>query len=150
MIRGGGAGTVPWDLDDSMHFNGQGEFKRWGYWNTFGGYTINGYYYPPSDTSIRPFCYPLSTLSRLFPQGAHTVYASASGLDGMRTAAAKISNGGNYDLSFAIVNQQSTTKTVDLRVPAAQNQVTLREYLQYFRGDTTPAHRYHRVGDIPC
>jgi F5/8 type C domain/Cellulase (glycosyl hydrolase family 5) len=129
-LRGGSAGMIPWDLDDSMHYYSGGNVKRWGFWNTIGGQTVDGVSYPASDTALRPWYYPMSTLSRLFPQGSTTVYAGPSGIDAVRATAAVVpGSGGRNDLSVAVVNRNSAAKTVSVRAPGTGGPVNLVEYL---------------------
>lgn len=133
-IRGGISGVIPWILDDANHIGPNGQLKRWGMWNTLAGHTIGGVTYPMNDNELRPWFYPMSLMSKFFPQGSKTLFVTESGVEGIRVAAAKIPNGDNWDLSVAIVNEQNTPKNINLRIPAMSNTMTLNQY-NYFSND---------------
>ncbi len=139
MIQGidaGMAGGSAWDLDDAMHVGGQygsQNLKQWGFWNSLGG--KDGY--PASDLALRPWYYPWSVLSRSFPAGSQPLVIPDTGVSGLRVAAAKIPNAGSYDLSFAVVNDSDSPRSIKLSVPSVAGPVTLARY-DYF-GDDRPA-----------
>ena len=136
MIQGidaGMAGASAWDLDDAMHVGGQygsQNLKRWGFWNSLGG--RDGY--PASDLALRPWYYPWSVLARSFPAGSEALAIPDSGVPGLRVAAAKIANRGVYDLSFVVVNDSNTPRSIKLSVPSVVGSLTLARY-NYFKGD---------------
>jgi hypothetical protein len=158
-LRGGAAGTIAWDLDDSMHtapsnyttLSETGAHKVWGFWNTKGGVTgvttADGTVVPSevAAQNMRPWFYPASLLSRNFPAGSQIAYSSPTGVTGLRLVAAKKPDGaGKYNLSFAVVNNQyagngnydenSQARTVRVVVPGASETVTLNRY-NYFNTD---------------
>ena len=136
MIQGidaGMAGASAWDLDDAMHVGGRygsQNLKQWGFWNSLGGQ--DGY--PASDLALRPWYYPWSVLARSFPAGSQPLVIPDSGVPGLRVAAAKIPNTGSYDLSFAVVNDSQTPRSIKLSVPSVAGPLTLARY-DYFAGD---------------
>ena len=133
MIQGisaGLSGASAWDLDDAMHTGGgygSQNLKQWGFWNSLGGQ--DGY--PASDLNARPWYYAWSVLSRAFPLGAQTLATPATGVPGLRVAAARIPDGGGDDLSLALVNETPKAQTVTVTVPAIAGALTLGEY-DYF------------------
>lgn len=134
-IRGGGAGAVPWDMDDAMHLaSSDGTLKMWGMWNSLGGSTIGSKYYPPSDTNLRPWFYPYSLFTKLFGQGWQTLSVSQPSMTGLRVAAAKKANGSNWDVSIAVVNDSDTSRSILIKAPGVTNTATFKEY-HYFNSD---------------
>lgn len=133
-IRAGLAGGMAWDLDDAMHTHNPGygslNLKGWGFWNSVGGQ----YGYPAKDLELRPWYYTWSLLTRNFPRGSQTLACDASGLDGLRVAAARIPNGGKFDLTIALVNDADADRSVTLVLPEAGSKLTLGQY-NYFKGD---------------
>ena len=136
MIQGidaGLSGASAWDLDDAMHVGGQygsQNLKQWGFWNSLGGQ--DGY--PVSDLELRPWFYSWSVLARSFPAGSETLTVPSTGVLGLRIAAAKIPSAGAYELSFAVVNDSDTPRSVTLSVPSVTGPLTLARY-DYFAGD---------------
>jgi hypothetical protein len=131
-IAAGLSGASAWDLDDAMHIGGgygAQNLKQWGLWNSLAGQ--NGY--PASDLAPRPWYYTWSILSRAFPAGSQTVVVPATGLPGVRAAAARVPNGTGYDLSLAIVNDSPTARSLTVTVPSITGSLTLAQY------DYTPA-----------
>jgi hypothetical protein len=129
-LGAGLAGASAWDLDDAMHVGGQygaEDLKRWGFWNSLGGQ--DGY--PASDLALRPWYYAWSVLSRAFPAGSESLTVPASGVPGVRVAAARIPDGSGFDLSLAVVNDSDTPRTITLTVPSVAGEVTLARY-DYF------------------
>jgi hypothetical protein len=135
-MRAGQASAVAWDLDDAMHTHspsgyGSLNLKGWGFWNILGGQAG----YPASDLNVRPWFYTWSLLSRNFPKGSQTLAVNPTGVTGLRVTSAKIPAANNtYQLSFALVNDSDTPRTVNLVVPNAQTPITLAQY-NYFNGD---------------
>jgi hypothetical protein len=131
-IAAGLSGASAWDLDDAMHVGGgygSQNLKQWGFWNSLAGQ--DGY--PASDLATRPWYYAWSTISRAFPAGAQTLAVPASGLPGVRVAAARIPDGSGDDLSLALVNDSPTPRTLTITVPGVQTPLALAEY-DYFPG----------------
>jgi hypothetical protein len=133
-IRAGLAGSMAWDLDDAMHTHNPGygslNLKGWGFWNSVGGQ----YGYPAKDLELRPWFYTWSLMSRNFPRGSQTLVCDVTGIEGLRVAAAKVPNGSKYDLTFAVVNDYDTARSVQLVVPEAGAAVTLGQF-NYFSDD---------------
>lgn len=122
ILRAGLDGIIPWDMDDAAHpgaGNGKevGGFKRWGFWNTYGGQEIQGTasstYYPPEDRNLRPWFYPMSLFSKLFKQGGSIVDTGPMIGDGLKVCAYKTSDGN--DMSIAIVNALDKSADVSIR-----------------------------------
>jgi hypothetical protein len=138
MIQALGAGlsgASAWDLDDAMHVGGQygaENLKRWGFWNSLGGQ--DGY--PVSDLTPRPWYYAWSVLSRAFPAGSETLVMPGTGVPGLRATAARIPDGSGFELSFAVVNDSDTPRSVTLTVPSVPGRMTLARY-DYFSGQRT-------------
>lgn len=144
MIRGGMAGFKAWNLDDAMHYNGDGgesmnslsdklpdnayEMRKiWGFWNIIGAEHGD-----PDDENMRPLFYPWSLLSRNFPPGCQTLEVDPTGHYRLNVAAARIPAGfGKYHFSFAVANNADRKKTVKILVPKAAGKVTLSQY-DYF------------------
>ena len=132
-IDAGMAGASAWDLDDAMHTGGQygtQNLKEWGFWNSLGGQ--DGY--PASDLRLRPWYYTWSVLARSFPAGSQALAVPSSGLTGLRVAAVKIASAGRANLSLAIVNDSTTSRSITLAVPSIQGPVNLWRY-EYFASD---------------
>ncbi|WP_105619453.1 fibronectin type III domain-containing protein [Vallitalea okinawensis] len=129
-MRGGQAGIIMWDLDDSMHrkdaYDENSPLKVWGFWNSLSEY---------NEQDLRPWFYPISLMANYFPRGSEILYTTKSGDSYVRATAAKIADGnGKYDLSFAVVNNQDESRKINLMVPAAEEVVTFNVY-QYYDGD---------------
>jgi hypothetical protein len=132
-IDAGLGGASAWDLDDAMHTGGQygsQNLKRWGFWNSLGGQAG----YPASDLEPRPWYYAWSLLARSFPHGSHPISMPATGIPGVRVAAAQITRGPRYDLSFAIVNDSDAPHSIIVTMPAAGRRINLTRY-DYFKQD---------------
>jgi hypothetical protein len=132
-LASGISGASAWDLDDAMHVGGQYgslNLKQWGFWNSLGGQ--DGY--PASDLNLRPWFYSWSELARSFPAGSEPLTVPSTGVPGLRVAAAKIPSDGRYGLSFALVNDSPTPRSVTLAVPSARQPITLARY-DYFAND---------------
>ena len=130
-IGAGLSGASAWDLDDAMHVGGQygsQNLKQWGFWNSLGGQ--DGY--PASDLQLRPWYYSWSVLARSFPAGSQPLLTPSSGVPGLRVAAAKIPSAGGYYLSFAVVNDSDTPRSITLSVPSAAGAADARS-LRLFR-----------------
>lgn len=124
-IRAGQAGVIAWSLDDAMHTHREGygalRLKGWGFWNSMGG----RHGYPVSDLDLRPWFHTWALLARGFPPGCQTLHCSASGVPGLRVAAAKLPSGG---LTVAIVNDTDAAHTLSLSLPLADSPLTLAQY----------------------
>jgi len=132
-IAGGLSGASAWDLDDAMHVGGgygSQNLKQWGFWNSLGGQ--DGY--PASDLAPRPWYYAWSVLSRAFPAGSQTLVVPGTGVPGLRVAAARIPDGRRYDLSFAVVDDSGTPRSITLNLPSISAPLTLGQY-DYFGAD---------------
>jgi hypothetical protein len=109
------SGASAWDLDDALHSGGgygSRNLKQWGFWNSLGG--EDGY--PASDLNLRPWYYAWSVLSRSFPAGAQALTVPSTNLAGVRLAAVRIPGRRGDALSFALVNENSKSRTVKLVV----------------------------------
>jgi hypothetical protein len=129
-ISAGLSGASAWDLDDAMHVGGgygTQNLKQWGFWNSLGGQ--DGY--PASDLAPRPWYYAWSVISRAFPAGSQTLVVPATGVPGVRAAAARIPDGTGDDLSIAVVNDSGTPQSVTISVPGVTVPLTLAQY-DYF------------------
>jgi len=132
-IAAGLSGASAWDLDDAMHVGGEygsQNLKQWGFWNSLGGQ--DGY--PAGDLLLRPWYYSWSVLARSFPAGSEPLLTPGSGVPGLRVVAAKIPSAGEYYLSFAVVNDSDTPRSITLSVPSAAAPLTLDRY-DYFSSD---------------
>jgi hypothetical protein len=132
-LSAGVSGASAWDLDDAMHVGGQygsQNLKQWGFWNSLGGQ--DGY--PPSDVNLRPWYYAWSVLARSFPAGSLPLVTPATGVAGLRVAAAKIPSGSRYALSVAVANDSTSARSITLMVPSARQPITLVRY-DYFYSD---------------
>lgn len=126
-MRAGQAGLIAWDMDDAMHTwgsYGAAGLKGWGFWNSLAG--CQGY--PADDFNLRPWFYTWSLLCRLFPRRSQTLAVDATGDCACRIAATRLPLG--RGLSFAVVNESDTARTVTLVMPL-DRPVTLHEY-RYF------------------
>lgn len=129
-ISAGLSGASAWDLDDAMHTGGgygSQNLKQWGFWNSLGGQ--DGY--PASDLATRPWYYAWSIISRAFPAGSQTLTVPATGVPGVRVAAAKIPDGSGDDLSLALVDDSSTARTITVQIPGVPGSLTMDQY-DYF------------------
>jgi Cellulase (glycosyl hydrolase family 5) len=132
-LAAGISGLSAWDLDDAMHVGGRygsQNLKQWGFWNSLGGQ--DGY--PASDLKLRPWFYSWSVLARSFPAGSDPLAIPNTGVYGLRMAAARVPSGGRYGLSFALVNDSPTPRSVTLRVPSESQPIDLVRY-DYFAHD---------------
>ncbi len=133
--RAGMAGTIAWDLDDAMHINkdkdskwpdiSQTLFKKWGFWNSLGEEIGH-----PEDTSLRPWFYTWSLLSRSLPPGCRTIKSSETLVPGLRTLAATIGD----DLSVVLVNDSDAPQDLNVTVPGSRRIPQLLRY-NYFPDD---------------
>ena len=119
-FRAGLDGIIPWNMDDAAHTSSvdgktDGNFKRWGFWNSYGGQTITGNAgsvdHPPEDTAIRPWYYPMSLFSRLFKQGS-TVVDAGEAQGYIKVCACK--NGDEY--TVILVNASNEVAKVSLEL----------------------------------
>jgi hypothetical protein len=144
MIRGGMSGFLAWNLDDAMHFNGDGgesmnalgdtlpenayeHRKIWGFWNIVGAEHGD-----PADENMRPWFYTWSALSRAFPKGCQTLEAEDAGIYQLRVAAARIPAGDDrYHVSLAVANHTDDKRIIKIHVPGISQKVSLAKY-EYF------------------
>jgi len=139
-MNAGLSGASAWDLDDAMHTGGgygTADLKKWGFWNSL--YGQDGY--PAGDLQVRPWYYAWAVLSRAFPAGSQTLVVAAPPVAGIRVAAARIPDGGGYELSVAIVNDSPTPQTVTVNVPAV-GAITLARYDYFPSGAPTDANGF--------
>ncbi len=133
VMQAGWMGLCAWDMDDALHpASGHPPvpldttLKLWGFWNTQG--TAMGH---PEDENIRPWFYPWSLMSRLFPQGTRIVNVSPAGQPNLRVIAGE--SAGNQRLNVMLVNNSDQTRTVRLVVPGLGRK-TVRVF-HYFAHD---------------
>jgi hypothetical protein len=143
MIRGGMSGFLAWDLDDAMHYCGDGgesmnalsdvlpadayeKRKIWGFWNSQGAEHGS-----PDDENLRPWFYTWSLLGRYFPPGSEILEVQDSWIYRLRIAAAKIPQNQKHHLSFAAVHNGGGKRTAQIVVPGAKQKVTLARF-DYF------------------
>ena len=136
-LRAGVSGVIAWDLDDAMYFLGDGEEymnalndklpddayerrKIWGMWNILGA--EHGH---PEEEQLRPWFFSWAVLARTFPAGCEPVEVGATGIPGLRVAAARLPSGG---YSIAIVNHDRWARRLRLVAPAATEAVVLDEW----------------------
>jgi hypothetical protein len=138
VARAGWMGGAAWDLDDAMHCVNGGHkpvppddktLKIWGFWNTQGA--AMGH---PEDENIRPWFYPWSLMTRLFPAGCRIVATELPALPAFRSVAMTKPNGAKHDLSIMLVNDSDAARTVTLKVPSVSAATTLKQY-NYFDSD---------------
>lgn len=137
-LRAGVSGVIAWDLDDAMYFLGDGEEcmnsldeqlpadayerrKIWGMWNILGA--EHGH---PEEEQLRPWFFAWAALARTFPAGCRPVEVEATGIPGLRVAAAQLASAGGY--SIAIVNHDQWPRRLRIEAPAATDAVTLEEW----------------------
>ncbi|MCB9867353.1 MAG: hypothetical protein H6816_12060 [Phycisphaerales bacterium] len=140
-LRGGLSGLIAWDLDDAMHFCGDGgeamnalaeplptdayaRRKIWGFWNILGAE-----FGAPADEAMRPWFYPWAVLARTFPPGCSTVATDESAVDGLRVAAARIADGAGWHVSAAVANNGPWLRRIHLRAPLARGATGLGVYV---------------------
>ncbi|MGD8453818.1 MAG: hypothetical protein PVJ57_18545 [Phycisphaerae bacterium] len=134
-LRAGVSGVIAWNLDDAMYFLGDGpecmnalteklpddayeRRKIWGMWNILGA--EHG---QPEEEQLRPWFFAWAVLARTFPAGCEPVEVEATGIPGLRVAAARLATPGAY--SIAIVNHDKWPRRLRLHAPAAKDAVTL-------------------------
>lgn len=137
-LRAGVSGVIAWNLDDAMYFLGDGEEymnaltdqpppdayerrKIWGMWNILGA--EHG---QPEEELLRPWFFAWAALARTFPAGCRPVEVAATGIPGLRVAAAQLASPSAY--SIAIVNHDKWPRRLRLVAPAATAAVTLEEW----------------------
>jgi hypothetical protein len=144
-MRSGLSGIALWDLDDAMHGqdNGYGKMdprslKRWGLWNSWGGKMG-----VPEEENLRPVYYVWSLLTRLFPAGSQIFHSAGLELHGLRSAGMRMYSDNGYAMSYAIVNNSITPRTILLRVDGIAHQaVTMREYRYFEQEQKTDSEGY--------
>lgn len=127
-MRDGLVTVDAWDLDDAMHTdNDDGvNLKRWGMWDSMG----TAYSNTPSLEDLRPWFYPWTLIGNNFPAGTKIVSVDNSTRDGVSTTAGVTSTG----YSVAIVNNNSGSKTVNVKIDCGPTNATVKRYV-YFSGD---------------
>jgi hypothetical protein len=134
VVQAGWMGLCAWDLDDAMHpVSGHPPvptdttLKLWGFWNTQGA--AMGH---PEDENIRPWFYPWSLMSRLFPRDTRMLSVSPAGPPNLRVIAGETA--GTKQLNVMLVNNSDETRTVRLVVPGlGQKSVRLFHYFEHDR-----------------
>lgn len=146
LIRGGVSGIIAWDLDDAMHFVGDGDImtsledavpadayarrKVWGMWNSLGA--ENG---DPEDENLRPWFFAWSLFSRYFPAGCETLECDAASVPLLHVAAARTPTGdGRHHLTIVIVNNDERPHVVRLVAPGLREAASFARY-EYFDRD---------------
>jgi len=108
IARAGWMGADAWDLDDTMHSNGHGGLKVWGFWDSSA----------QSDMSLRPWFYSWTLLSHALPQGAQILPVQvASAPDHFRATAARWTRNGQQQQSIVLINDDDTPRTVRFQLP---------------------------------
>lgn len=125
-MRAGWSAVTAWDMDDAMHYHSTGDVKIWGFWNSMGASQGR-----PEDEEIRPWFYVWSLLSRHFPKGSDILYSNSFRRNGLNCVAVKSPDG---NVSFAIVNNSDFQQSVNLKIRALTNSVSLNKYT-YFDND---------------
>lgn len=127
-VRGGLSGVIAWNLDDAMYFLDDGEEymnalsdklpadayerrKIWGMWNILGA--EHG---QPEEEQLRPWFFAWAALGRAFPAGCQPVEVEATGIPGLRIAAARLPAGQGY--AIAVVNHDQWPRRMRLAAPA--------------------------------
>lgn len=133
VMQAGWMGLCAWDLDDAMHtigghptVPGDRTLKLWGFWNTQG--TAMGH---PEEEAMRPWFYPWSLMSRLFPPGAALLVVDQPETPQCRVVAARRKADGG--ISVMVVNDVATARSVRLRIPGG-GAYHVSEY-HYFEND---------------
>ena len=138
VLRAGGNGVIAWNLDDALYFLGDGpecmnsldeklppdaydRRKIWGMWNILG--REHGH---PEEEQLRPWFFAWAALARAFPAGCQPVEVDATGIPGLRVAAAQLTSSGRY--SIAIVNHDRWPRRLRVHAPAATDAVILEEW----------------------
>ncbi len=139
MIRAGSAGFIAWYLDDSMHGVHWGLIHRtpryarrkiWGFWSILGA--EHGM---PEDEHIRPWFYPWSLLTRYFHRGSQTIQAPGTGVAGLRVAAARTPSDDKFHLSFLVVNNADSPRSVRVLLSDPGSDPTTLSRYDYFDTD---------------
>ncbi len=132
QVAGAGwMGLSAWDMDDAMHpANGHPAvpvdttLKRWGFWNTQG--TAMGH---PEDENIRPWFYPWSLMSRLFPRDTRILPVAPTGRANLRIMAGETPQRGHFN--FMVVNNADAVRSVRLVIPGGgRSTVQLYHYFE--------------------
>jgi hypothetical protein len=132
-MRAGMAGASAWDLDDAMHVGGaygELDLKGWGFWNSYAG----SHAYPTNDINVRPWFGTWSVLARSIPRRSQILRVSATPLPGVRATAAAVPAKRGRDLTFVVVNDADTPRTVRVATTGSRARTRLVEY-RYFAGD---------------
>jgi hypothetical protein len=98
-------------------------FKKWGFWNSLAEEIGH-----PEDANLRPWFFTWSLMSRSFPPGCETLKSSETLIPGLRTLAARTTEG---DFSFAAVNDADTPRSLRVAVPGSGKIPRLQRY-DYF------------------
>lgn len=147
-IAGAGlSGCYGWHMDDAAHLNyiedcrGNpiGEFrypevpdantlKVWGFWNSLAG-RMDGE--ARADSSIRPWFYVWSLLSRLFSGDGKVIDAGFSGENGGMLAVAVLltREDGGQDLSFLVVNPAASPRRLKIEIAGLADAVQFGKFV---------------------
>jgi hypothetical protein len=138
-MNAGQAGLIAWDLDDAMHTahkKGEGnsvndyDWKVWGFWDSFG--TEKGH---PEWENVRPWFYTWSLMSKYVPKGSQVLQTSDTGVDGLRSTAAKYEHDGKVEYTFAMVNESDQSRTIQMNLTdSPKTNLALYQY-NYFEKD---------------
>lgn len=137
-LRAGVDAVIAWNLDDALYFLGDGEEymnaltdrlpanaydrrKIWGMWNILG--VEHGH---PEEEQLRPWFFAWAALARSFPAGCRPVEVAATGVPGLRVAAARLASPDGY--SIAIVNHDQWPRRLRVHATAVAGAVTLQEW----------------------
>ncbi len=133
VVQAGWMGMSAWDMDDAMHpvsehppVPSDTTLKLWGFWNTQG--TAMGH---PEDENIRPWFYPWSLMSRLFPRDTRIVGVSPTGLSNLRVIAGETAD--KHKVNIMLVNNSDARRTVRLVIPGLGRKTVRLFY--YFEND---------------
>lgn len=143
LMRGGVSAVVAWDLDDAMHFVGDGDVmanmddlvpddayerrKVWGMWNSLGAEHGD-----PSDEQLRPWFAAWSMLTRFFPAGCEIVQCDTASVYEVRVVAARVDN--RAGLTVAVVCNGDKSEEIHVTIPAIDVPMTFNVH-EYFDKD---------------
>ncbi len=120
FTRAGISGIAKWALDDDSWATNT--VKQHGFWSTV------------SDATIRPAFYSWSLSCRLFQPGCQTLILPETNVPKLDIYAAKMADGNAHDISIAIINDTTVTRSLIVKLPKTASPVTLARY-HYFEND---------------